>query len=221
MKKQRLDSMLIAKGLVKGLMKKKARKHVRKRFHKNMGLLKRRKLMVHYHQLAKAIDMTQPYVFVALQCEPERQTCPVGGVYGHQYIMIDLLSKILPDGWKVYVKEHRSQFKTYQAVERAKTTKYYNHIASMPNVELVPLSYNSFDLIDGAKATVTVSGTVGWESVVRGRPTLLFGNSWYRDCEGVFTIRSVEDCQKAIRKIQNRLWNAILPNVTLTRFTQK
>jgi hypothetical protein len=195
--------LLVAKDLVKGLLKKKNLNRLRKRYHENMGRFKKKKLLAHYQKLTKAVDLTMPYVFVALQCEPERQTCPVGGMFGHQYIMIDLLSKIVPNDWKIYVKEHRSQFKSYMSVERAKTFEYYNKIASMPNVELVPLTYTSFELIDRAKAAATVSGTVGWESVVRGRPALLFGHSWYKDCEGVFAINTVEDCKEAIRKIKN------------------
>jgi hypothetical protein len=67
----------------------------------------------------------------------------------------------------------------------------------------VPLTYNSFELIDHAKASATVSGTVGWESVVRGKPALLFGYSWYRDCRGVFVTHTIEEGQKAIQKIEN------------------
>jgi hypothetical protein len=144
-----------------------------------------------------------PYVFVALQCEPERQTCPVGGVFGNQYLMVDMLSKLVPEGWKIYVKEHVSQFKVYQAAERSKPIEFYDMIASMPKVELVPLTYTSFDLIDCAKASASVSGTVGWESVVRGKPTLQFGHSWYKDCKGVFVTHSVEDCKNAIQEIKN------------------
>ena len=117
--------------------------------------------------------------------------------------MIDLLSKLVPEGWKIYVKEHVSQFKDYQAVERSKPVEFYNMIASMPKVELVPLNYTSFELIDSAKASATVSGTVGWESVVRGKPALLFGYSWYKDCKGVFVTHTIEDCKKAIRTIKN------------------
>jgi hypothetical protein len=189
--------------IVAFLHKKGDYKYLHKRYYENMGLFKRKKLLTHYNLLAEKVDLKVPYIFVALQCEPERQTCPTGGVFGHQYVMIDLLSKLIPDGWMLYVKEHVSQFKEYQAAERSKTFDFYNIIASKANVELVPLSYTSFELIDHSKASATVSGTVGWESVVRGKPALLFGHSWYRDCRGVFVTHTVEECKEAIRKIQN------------------
>jgi hypothetical protein len=177
--------------------------HLYKKYHTHMGSFKRKKLLARYNRLTKYVDLTKPYIFAALQCEPERQTCPVGGVFGNQYLMVDLLSKLVPDGWKIYVKEHISQFKNYQAVERAKNIEFYEMIALRPNVELVPLTYNSFELIDHAMASATVSGTVGWESVVRGKPALLFGHSWYSDCKGVFVTHTIEDCKKAIQKIKN------------------
>jgi hypothetical protein len=198
----------VAKSLVKGYLKKrkhsgKVPNYLHKRYHTNMGGFKRKKILATYNQLANEVNLDVPYIFVALQCEPERQTCPAGGVFGNQYLMVDMLSKLVPQGWKIYVKEHVSQFKVYQAAERAKPVEFYNMIASMPNVQLVPLAYTSFELIDKARASATVSGTVGWESVVRGKPTLLFGHAWYRDCKGVFVTHTVESCRKAIQEINN------------------
>ena len=175
----------------------------RRKYYKRLGEIKRKKLQAHYHQLTQNVDLSIPYIFVALQCEPERQSCPVGGVFTHQYLMVDLLSKLVPQGWKVYVKEHRSQFKRYQSAERSKTVESYDYLAGMPNVELVPLKFSAFELIDHAQATVTVSGTVGWESLVRGKPVLLFGHSWFSSCNGVFVAHTVEDCKLAIEAIQN------------------
>ena len=198
----------VTKVLYKAFQNKKAglkmdSNFLSKKYYTNMGSFKRKKLLAHYNRLAKPVDLTKPYIFAALQCEPERQTCPVGGLFGNQYLMVDLLSKIIPDDWKIYVKEHISQFKDYQTVERAKTKEFYDMLVSLPNVDIVPLTYNSFELIDHAKASATVSGTVGWESVVRGKPALLFGYSWYSDCKGVFVTHTIEDCQKAIQKIKN------------------
>jgi len=177
--------------------------YLRESYYKTKGRFKRKKLLAHYSRLAKAVDLTVPYIFVALQCEPERQTCPTGDVFGHQYLMVDLLSKLVPQGWKIYVKEHVSQFKDYQPAERSKTLDFYDRMVAKHNVELVPLSYTSFELMDHAMASATVSGSVGWESVVRGKPTLLFGYSWYRDCKGVFITHTAEACRDAISKIGN------------------
>jgi capsule polysaccharide export protein KpsC/LpsZ len=71
----------------------------------------------------------------------------------------------------------------------------------MEGVELVPLAYTSFDFIDQAVAVATVTGTAGWESVLRGVPSIVFGNAWYKECHGVFNGRLEADCRSAMTAI--------------------
>lgn len=194
----------IIKDIFKGLLLKYKKKNfLRKKFYRNIGLMKTKKIASYYDNIAKEPDISIPYIFVALQCEPERQTVPNGGTFMNQYLMVDLLSKTIPDTWKIYVKEHISQFKSYQNAYLGRSLEFYDYIRSLPNVEFIPLSYTSFDLIDSAMASATVSGSVGWESVVRGRPSLLFGHAWYKDCEGVFCTAEKNELIKAIDIINN------------------
>ena len=190
------------KDLVKwGYARRFEKDFIRRSAYKSLGQVRKRRLKRYSDRLSVRADLTQPYVFVALQCEPERQTCPSGGVFGSQYLMIDMLSRLVPEGWKIYVKEHISQFKSYQNAERARTRDFYRFILRRPNVRLVSLKHTSYELIDRAMASATVSGTVAWESVVRGKPALLFGHSWYGGCEGVFEAGTSEGCSKALQAI--------------------
>ena len=161
----------------------------------------RRRLISCYESLSVTPDLDAPFVFVALQCQPERQASPNGDVFVHQNLMVELLSATVPSGWKIYVKEHLSQFNDYQTPERGRTELFYRDMAALPNVELVPMWMRSFDLIDNARAAATVSGTVGWEAVNRGTPALMFGYGWYRGCEGVFHTQTAEECRAALRRI--------------------
>ena len=52
------------------------------------------------------------------------------------------------------------------------------------------------------KAAATITGNVGWESVLRGKKAIVFGVPWYRDCTGVCKVESVEDCRKVIEEVQ-------------------
>lgn len=155
-----------------------------------------------YDRLSRHPDLSKPYVYVALQAEPERQTTPCGGVFMHQYLLVDMLAKLVPDGWHVYVKEHLVGLNPHFHSERSRTPSFYEFIADIPKVTLVPLAVTSFDLIDTARAVATVSGSSGWEAVVRGKPVLLFGYAWYRDCEGVFQVRSEENLRAALASVE-------------------
>ncbi|MDD5005760.1 MAG: hypothetical protein PHS93_04575 [Candidatus Omnitrophica bacterium] len=163
---------------------------------------KKKKLKDHYNKLTQKVSLDKPYIYVALAYQPENSTSPRGGVFVNQFLMVDLLSKSIPEGWCLYVKEHLNQFAQYTAGDRFRSFDFYNDIASLPNVKLIPLSVSTFDLIDNSMAIATVTGTAGWEAVVRGKPALIFGYAWYRACEGVFYTPTVESCKEAISKIQ-------------------
>ncbi len=166
---------------------------------------KMRHLERYYHQLARNVDLDIPYIYVALGFQPERTTSPMGSIFVNQYLMIDLLAKSLPDDWFLYVKEHPTQFTKSQffRAQSGRTKELYDDILALPNVSLVPMDTDSFDLIDHAKAVATVTGTVGWEAILRGKPALIFGYPWYRGCEGTFQIHTHHNCINVIEKISD------------------
>jgi hypothetical protein len=158
----------------------------------------------YYHQLTvPAVDLKAPYIFIALSYQPEATTSPKGDFFVNLELMVDLLSKAVPDGWLLYVKEHPSQFERTWAhrAQSARESYYYDDMARLENVRLIPTSYSSYDLLDNAIAVATVTGSVGWQAVNRSKPTLVFGNPWYLGCEGVFSIRDLEGCLGALERI--------------------
>ncbi len=167
--------------------------------------LKIRALIRHYHHLADDPNLEQPYIYVALSFQPERTTSPMGSIYVDQLLMIDLLSKSVPDGWHIYVKEHPFQFtpSMFFRSQSGKTRELYDDIIALPNVSLVPMPINSYQLIDNSQAVAAVTGTVGWETVHRGKTALIFGYPWYRGCEGVFHITTQESLLLALERIKS------------------
>ncbi len=163
-----------------------------------------RALIKYYHRLAPPVDFEKPYIYVALSFQPERTTSPMGSVYVDQLLMIDLLSKTIPSGWHLYVKEHPFQFtpSMFFRAQSGRNRTFYNDIAALPNASLVPMEIDSYRLIDNAQAVAAVTGTVGWETVHRGKPALIFGYPWYRGCEGTFHIDTRDDLLQALDMIQ-------------------
>ena len=81
-------------------------------------------------------------------------------VFFNQLKMIEFLSKSVPKDYVIYVKEHISQFKSYQNCCLSKNNDYYKKIISLKNVKLINFSYNSFELIDEARMVALVSGSI-------------------------------------------------------------
>lgn len=197
-------SYILCRDIIKGIMLSyRKTQFLKRKYHKNIAPFKKHNLKNYYNNLVKPIDLNEKYIFIALQCEPERQVSPSGDAFANQYLVVDTLSKLVPDDWMLYVKEHVSQFRSYQNVERAKNRVFYDYIASLRNTKLVSLDITSYELIDRSLACASVSGSVCWESVVRGKPALLFGYSWYGDCHGVFRSHYIDELKKAIQQIEN------------------
>lgn len=161
------------------------------------------RLKRYYRSLARPVDVSRPFVYVALHFQPELSTSPEGSVFVDQFLMVNLLSKAVPEGWLVYVKEHPVQFTPlWGSNKSARSLDFYSDLASLRNVRLVPLDTAPFELTDNARAVASISGTSCWEAVMRGTPALVFGHTWYNGCEGMFFTPTLNDCTEAIQKIE-------------------
>ena len=144
------------------------------------------------------------YIFFALHYQPEETSCPTGGVYADQILILQHLDFILPQDVKIVVKEHKSQFYLDQEGAAGRNIAFYRRIKSISNrVILESVDADPFDLIDSALATITVSGTIGWESAIRGTPTLHFGRAWYEGMPNTLRIKTKNDLNQAINKLED------------------
>jgi hypothetical protein len=167
-----------------------------------IGPLRLASLRRYYEKLSSAVDLSENYVYVPLAYQPEQTSSPEGGVFVDQSLIVDMLSKAVPPGWKILVKEHPSQFRYFMGTNRSsRSHDFYTDLIKRPNVCFLSLSSNPFALIDNAQAVATVSGTAGWEALVRGKPAIHFGYPWWQECEGAFQVTSSTSCAEAIQAI--------------------
>jgi len=157
-----------------------------------------------YARLTKPADMDLLYVYLGFHSQPERTTSPQADVYVDQILMAKTIAAALPEGWLLYVKEHPMQWVISRGDYSAYRYRgYYEEIAKIPNVRLVPIETNTFHLMRHARAVATATGTLGWEALLRGLPVLMFGYAWYRYAAGVSHIKSTDDCRKTLLRIKD------------------
>ena len=156
-----------------------------------------------YHTMVSE-ERFDDYVLVALHYQPEETSCPTGGSYSDQILIIQLLDAILPTKTTIVVKEHKSQFYTHQEGASGRDEIFYRRIGNISDrVKFVSENAEPFVLIDSAKAVVTVSGTIGWESAIRGTPVMVFGRAWYEGMPRVFKVKTREDIKNALKQIDD------------------
>lgn len=149
-----------------------------------------------YRRIAVEPEYDRPYVYFAMHYQPEATTNPAGDIFADQFLILDILLKHLPQDWKIYVKENPLQYKAASDGQTSRIIEFYNDAVKYPGISFVPLSTNPFDLIDHSQAVVTITGTVGWEAMARGKPVIIFGLSWYEEYDGVLKITSEKDASR-------------------------
>ncbi|MFH0770608.1 MAG: hypothetical protein V1926_04485 [Candidatus Peregrinibacteria bacterium] len=151
-----------------------------------------------YDCFAQTPDLSLPYIYVPLHMQPEATTCPMGGAYADQELLVQVLASSLPDGVRLFVKEHPAQG------ELCRSKAFYEALHAIPSVTLVPRHYSTFALRDHALAVASVTGIACFEGLFREKPALMFGHQFFQYAPGIFRIRSAEECRQAVQVIMEK-----------------
>ncbi|MFW7378393.1 MAG: hypothetical protein ACOH5I_06285 [Oligoflexus sp.] len=160
------------------------------------------KFRMMYKELVST-QIDQPFVLVALHYQPEATSSPTGGSYVDQILILQVLHETLPQNVKIVIKEHQSQFYSHLESAQGRNLYFYKRIRQVSDrVIFAPVEYDPFKLVDEAIATITISGTIGWESAIRGTPAIIFGRAWYEGMPRVIKVKTKGDLRKALVQVQ-------------------
>ncbi len=115
---------------------------------------------------------TGPFVFFPLHVDPEASTMVLAPQFTDQLAVVEALSKSLPLGMRLVVKEHTPML-------GQRPPGFYERLARLPGVFLASPQDSGIALVREAAMTVTITGTAGWEAVVLKKPLLILGTPPY------------------------------------------
>ncbi len=149
----------------------------------------------YYNKLAELPDYTKPFVVFMLHMQPEATTLPQAGVFVEQYLAVQILAKTLEGtGINLYVKEH--------FVQPYRSGDFYGNLKSIRGVHLIQSTVDSKELLRHCLASSTCTGTIIIESIINGKPALVFGNGGTEYGPGIYKVGSKEDCERALEDIR-------------------
>lgn len=140
----------------------------------------------------------EPYVYMPLHLIPESTTFSMAPFWINELTTIEIVSKSIPAGWRLYVKEH-------QAMLGERSMEFYKKVRNIPNVRLVRFNYydDPKPWIENARAVITITGTSAYEAALLGKPAFVFGDVPFAVIKGVTRIRAIEDLPQMFRDIRN------------------
>jgi hypothetical protein len=137
------------------------------------------------------------FVYYPLQTEPETSLQQLSPEYFYQLSCIAALSRDLPAGTVLAVKE------TYEAIGR-RPSDFYRQIAEFKNVVLLDMMELGLEVVRQAVATATITGTGGFEGAVMGKPVISFGrHNQYNFLTHVFVVTDESKLKRALHAALN------------------
>lgn len=169
-----------------------------------------------YQELSSPVHFDKPYYIFFLHYQPEATTLPYGLEFSQQWMAISRLRMALPNEMTLVVKEHPGMFVRGMLRPNVRDRLFYDAIAGLPNTTLADIDQDSFELIDHASCVATITGTVGFQALLRGRPVIVFGTAPYRQFPSVFHVSNLDDLTVAIDTIKKN--NLVLDDKEVLRY---
>ena len=113
-----------------------------------------------------------------------------------QEALIEKIARVLPPGYKLYIKEH-------PAAVGGHDLQKLRRLTGLDNVRLLHSGTNSFRIIKNAACVITINSKVGFEAIMQGKPVVVLGKAFYRN-KGV-TVDSGEEPADIARAIEKAL----------------
>ena len=134
------------------------------------------------------------YVYMPLHLIPESTVFVKASYYVDECNLIEQISKSLPVGWKLYVKEH-------QAMLGERSVEFYKRVKQLHNVRLVQVNHyhDPKPWIINAKGVVTIVGTTAYEEALLGRKSIIFGDVPFELIDGITKVNNFEDLPGLLR----------------------
>lgn len=158
----------------------------------------------YYKNVQEDVDLNSPFIYLSLHFQPERTTLPEGLAYDDQVLVVRTLAEALPKGWHLVVKEHPRQFKYDLRSIHSRDPIDYERISKIDRVSIISNKVQQIDLIKKCKLTATISGSVSWEGLLEGKPSLIFSENWHACCKSTKFVSSVNDAVEAIDILKNK-----------------
>jgi hypothetical protein len=138
----------------------------------------------------------KPFVIYAYHMQPESVIDVLASFYSDQFALIKQIARSLPVTHELYVKPHPDHL---GGLSREALLK----IKAIPGVRLISPYHSSHDLMIRASAIITPAGTMAYQAVLHGVPSVIFAPEFFGKIPGVFICNSINELNDLLKKILN------------------
>ncbi len=143
------------------------------------------------NQSVKNIPQGKPFVFVPLHYQPERSTCPDGGVYSNTYLFIQNIVAVVPNDVMILVKEHPRQFNYGRVRNQSYRSEFiYERMLKHQNVCFLDTSISTEEILANPmlEGVFTVRGNIILEAWFNNIPVFYYGETLWGNLPMVYYV---------------------------------
>lgn len=146
-----------------------------------------------YDDLFEVPVKGEKHAYFALHSEPEAYPMILAPNFTDQLWLAKQIARSLPAGWKLYVKDH-------PVMLGFRPRAYYEELKKIPNVRLLDSRRSGLEVAAQADLTLAITGTACWEAALLGKPSIIFGNMFYRPLSAVRLCERIQDLPQLIQE---------------------
>jgi hypothetical protein len=126
-------------------------------------------------------DITDDYLLYFIQRQPEATIDLYAGYFANQLEVVKNISRICPLTHDLFIKLHPNGMGELSFFDLYRLSK-------LPRVKIIKYTEDSLSLIRKSKCIITISGTIGMEASIIGKPVLLMSDVYYKRLNGITRI---------------------------------
>lgn len=189
--------------------------HDRKGFHHNISplqapinrilkIIRANRYWKMMRRIAVTPDQLTPgkYLVYPIHFHPEASTLIQGRHFNDQVRIVEMVSKALPADLTLVVKEHKVN------IGRSPLS-FYRRFAAFHNVAFVSENTDVYALIDKSIGIVTISSSMGLETMMMGKPVLAFGDVFYTVSKNVIRAQDLTQMRAYIHEMRTHHFDEI------------
>ncbi len=147
-----------------------------------MYVRRRRNLLAYRRAHVWRAPADGPFCIYALHTQPESSIDVAGSYFSDQAALVTVIARSLPVSHELYVKVHPTDVD-------GQPVSFYRRLASIPGVRLINHDEDSRALVERASIVFTLTGTIGYEAALRGKPVIAFARNYFN------TLPTVLQCE--------------------------
>lgn len=181
--KQKFDKRFFKKLLIKFFIKLRLIRgqyqfQIEEKYKKNL-----KKIEIKKENLSKIIKKRK-IIFFPLHLQPELSTSLLGADYEDQILALEKLNLFAKNEWIILAKEARLQT-SYQ-----RNDFFFKRVKTLKKVFFVDKNVSTQKLLEQSNIVATITGTIGFEALLKSKKCLVFGHAWYKNIHGSFFINN-------------------------------